>query len=131
MKNTIKLLFATVSVALLAACGGGGGGDDSPALYGAIAVNPNSVLTMGITSNQTSESDARFRAETNCGPGCVTQRIFTSPNKCGSIAYDSGQRLSAWGVGSTSNEAENAALLSCRNGGGNFCSLYSSRCNDR
>jgi hypothetical protein len=127
-----KLKFAATFAVLtiLVACGGGGG-DDTPALYGAIAVNPNSVLTMGITSNQTSESDARFRAETNCGPGCVTQKIFTSPNKCGSIAYDSGQRVSAWGVGSTSNEAENAALLSCRNGGGNFCSLYASRCNDR
>jgi len=61
----------------------------------------------------------------------VTQEIFTSPDKCGAIAYDTGQRLSAWGVGSTSNEAANAALLSCRNGGGNFCSLFDSTCNDR
>ncbi len=127
--KTMKLLIAVVSLSLLSACGGGG--DAVQPLYGAIAINPNSVLTMGITSDQATENDAIFRAEINCGPGCKVQRVFTTPNKCGAIAYDSGQRISAWGVGATSNEAENAALFSCRNGGGNFCSLYSSRCNSQ
>ncbi len=125
--------MAALALALVAACGGGSDSAQplsaAQPLYGAIAINPNSVLTMGITSDQPTENDAIFRAEINCGSGCKVQRVFVTPNKCGAIAYDTGQRISAWGVGATSNEAENAALLSCRNGGGNFCSLYSSRCN--
>ena len=130
MLKQFKLAVGAAALAILiAACGGDG--ESEPPLYGAIAVNPNSVLTMGITTNQATESAAVARAELNCGPNCKTQRVFATPNKCGALAYDSGQRLSAWGVGATNEEAQTAALLNCKKGGGNFCTPYLSGCNDR
>ncbi len=115
--------------AFVSACGGGD--SEAPPLYGAIALNPNSVLTVGISDNQETAEAAAFRAEMNCGNGCEVQRIFTSPDKCGAIALSTGARITGWGVGTNSNNAENQALLSCRNGGGDFCSINKSRCNDR
>jgi hypothetical protein len=131
MFKKIKTYIAVSLFALVSACGGGGDGEAPSPLYGAIAINPNSVLTTGITENQESESAASFRAEVNCGDGCVAQRVFSSPDKCGAVALATGQGISAWGVGTNFNNAENLALLKCRDAGGAFCFIIHSRCNDR
>ena len=131
MFKKIKTYIAVSLFALVSACGGGGDGEAPSPLYGAIAINPNSALTTGITENQESESAASFRAEINCGDGCVTQRVFSSPDKCGAVATTTTQDFSVWAVGTNFNNAENLALLKCRDAGGEFCSISKSRCNDR
>ena len=60
MKNTIKLILATASVALLAACGGGGGGSQQ-------AVEENSPTAEVLVSLSDSQGVARISGNDSIG----------------------------------------------------------------
>ncbi len=120
MKNTIKLILATASVALLAACGGG-------MLYGAIAIKENGGES-GVVGGKSSQADANALALNQCGSGCTIVEVFVG-NKCARTAYSTGPSVMAWAIENTEAAARDKAIINCINGGGSSCSAYRGACN--
>ena len=126
MKTAIKLLFATVSIALITACGGGA--DSGPSVFGSLASRVGG-LEVGVSVGQATQAAADALALNKCGNNCVVKVNFTN-GQCVSSAYSTGNGgLMAWAVGSTQSEAANNAMLACVSGGGTFCSNYRGGCN--
>lgn len=88
MKNTIKLLIATASVALLAACGGGGGGGGTPAPVASTSTFP--LLTVLANTLQAASNTYSISGTVNgvavTGSGTVTRGALSSGTFEGSAA---------------------------------------------
>lgn len=89
MKNTIKLLLATVSVALLTACGGGGGGGTATPAASALTFDLSTALRAAIISGQNSNLSI------TSSNGCVGTGSFTASGATTGATFEGRSALSA------------------------------------
>lgn len=96
MKNTIKLLLATASVALLTACGGGGGG-------GTVSTGPvASTNTFNVMSGWQRLVSTGFSKTFNVTGTCTGTMTITAAPATTATTFEGSAALSAASVGSYS-----------------------------
>jgi hypothetical protein len=89
MKNTIKLILATASVALLAACGGGGGGGTPAPVASTRTFDVSTALRAITVSGQNSNFSI------SSSNGCTGTGSFTASGATTSTTFESQAALSA------------------------------------
>jgi hypothetical protein len=132
VNHTVKILFATFFLLLLASCGGGGdvsdGGDYTLPSYGAIAISTTNG-SAGIAGNYSSQSEANKNAVNTCGAGCTTILEYGS-YKCGALARAANSITFGWSSNSKQSDAESNAVLLCTQKNGVGCAVVLSECNE-
>ena len=127
--NIFRLSVGSVLffAALVSGCGGGDSASSGP--YGSIAVSTGRA-DVGISNNYKTQSDADFRALSDCGSTCVLAARFEGVGQCGvaSFSVNGSGGIIGTGIG-TKADAEIAALRSCQSKGGAYCELWKYNCN--
>jgi len=127
--NIFRLFLSSVLffAALVSGCGGGGSASNGP--YGSIAVSTGRA-DVGISNNYNNQSDADFRARSDCGSTCVLAARFEGVGQCGVASFSVNGSGGIIGTGTgTKADAEIAALRSCQSKGGAYCELWKYNCN--
>lgn len=132
MNKIFNYLFIPLSVLLVVGCGGGSE-DNLPDFseisfesYGAIAVNKNNG-NAGISAKYKSKDEAKIRALSECGVGCIIVEEFGFA-ECG--AYARSDRVLKYGTGVGSRiTSESIALIQCTSSISLDCKIKLSECN--
>ena len=134
MKTAIKLLFATVSIALITACGGGSSVPVNDAIYGAIATQSEMSGTIFVSSKYTTQSLANSAAIKGCVAeavipiSCSVRMQFVGTTQCGAVSRGSNSII-GYSTGNSILNAESNAVADCKIKLGTGCVSVSSACN--
>lgn len=99
-------------------------GSSPASAFGALAVGDGGGH--GLSFNYPNESDARARAQKECGGTCQVVVVFQ--NTCSAFAGDRGSTIYGWAYAPTKEQAQQMSIGFCRKEGGTRCEVRVSAC---